>query len=78
MEEQNTDQRIIFSSKKKLIWTGVIVALINPVFAGLIMGTIFLSEPELKKAGYFISALAILWGALQFILIKQSMVPLGS
>ncbi len=50
----------------------MLVALVNPVFAGLIMGAVYLSEPELRSAGKVISAIAIVWGATLFYLVRQS------
>jgi len=74
MEEQkiNSD-KLTISSKKKWLWLGIIVALINPIFAGLIMGAVYLSEPELKQAGKIVAAIAILWGAILFYLVRQNL-----
>lgn len=55
------------------MWLGILVALINPIFSGLILGAVYLSEPELRRAGIIISAIAILWGAVLFYLVNQSL-----
>lgn len=65
--------KLVVFSKKKWIWLGVLIAVFNPVFAGLIVGAVYLSEPELRRAGKVISAIAILWGAVLFYLVKQNM-----
>ena len=80
MEENKlTDDKITVSSRRKWLWLGIVVALVNPVFAGLIMGAVYLSEPELKSAGKIVAAIAILWGAVLLYLVRQnfSASPLG-
>ncbi len=74
MAEQNfissEDNRLVLGSKKKWWCLGILVALFNPVVAGLLLGAVYLSEPELKNAGRVVSALAILWGAILFYLLR--------
>jgi hypothetical protein len=74
MAEQNlsNSEKLVISSKKKWVWLGVLVALINPIFSGLIVGAVYLSEPELRRPGKIVSAIAILWGAVLFYLINQN------
>ncbi len=73
MEEQKiTDDKLTISSRKKWLWLGIIIALVNPVFAGLIMGAVYLSEPELRQAGKIVAAIAILWGGVLFYLVRQN------
>ncbi len=46
----------------------LLITLVNPIFSGLIIGSAFLSEPELKKEGKIIIVSAVLWGvAVLFI-----------
>jgi len=76
MDEQKLippDGKLVIFSKKKMIWLGMLIALFNPVCAGLIVGAVYLSEPELRQAGKIISAIAILWGAVLFYLVRQNM-----
>lgn len=68
-----TGQKLVISSRKKWLWLGILVAVVNPVFAGLIMGAVYLSEPELHKEGRMVAGIAILWGAVLFYLISQSL-----
>lgn len=63
---------IFISSRKKWLWLGIFVALLNPVFAGLILGAVYLSEPELKKEGRIVATIAILWGAILFYIVRQN------
>ena len=48
------------------------MAAVNPVFAGLIMGAVYLSEPELRREGKIVAAIAIVWGAILFYLVNKS------
>ncbi len=77
MEEQNLNQapaetKLVISSKKKWLWLGILVATVNPIFAGLIIGAVYLSEPELHKEGRLVAAISILWGAILFYLVNKN------
>jgi len=63
MENQNNQvQKLVLSSKKKWFWLAIAIALLNPIFSGLILGIGFLSEPALKREGKWVLGLAIVWG----------------
>ncbi|OGZ34212.1 MAG: hypothetical protein A3I88_01370 [Candidatus Portnoybacteria bacterium RIFCSPLOWO2_12_FULL_39_9] len=62
MNEEAIEQKITLSSKKKWFWLGLAIAVLNPIFSGLVLGIAFLTEPQLKKEGKIILALAIIWG----------------
>jgi hypothetical protein len=70
MDDLNKD-RLLISSKKKWFWVGFAIALINPVFAGLLISAAFLSEPALKKSGFFLAAFSIAWGAFTIYFINN-------
>ncbi len=78
MNEQNSlspladtsKKEIKLTSRKKWLWLGIVVAIINPVFAGLILGLAFLTEPEMKKEAKIILAVAIIWGAIYSYLVS--------
>jgi len=78
MNEQNSlspladtsKKEIKLTSRKKWLWLGIVVAIINPVFAGLILGLAFLTEPEMKKEAKIILAVAIIWGAIYSYLVR--------
>lgn len=72
--QEQTSQKLVISSKKKWLWLGILVAVLNPVFAGLIMGAVYLSEPELHKEGRWVAGIAILWGAILFYFVNKSLV----
>lgn len=70
--QTSTGQKLVISSKKKWLWLGILVAIVNPVFAGLIMGAVYLSEPELRREGIAVASLAIIWGAILFYWVNHS------
>ncbi len=73
------EKEAIFS-QKKWFWVGIIIALVNPIFAGLLVAAVYLTEPKLKRAGVVVAAISILWGAVLFYLVRQNfpVFPLGS
>ncbi|MCX7779264.1 MAG: hypothetical protein N2259_03445 [Patescibacteria group bacterium] len=65
------DEKITLKSKQKLMIIGLLITLVNPIFAGLIYGLFLSSEPELKKEGKLIILLSLLWGGVSFILARR-------
>ncbi|PJE59976.1 MAG: hypothetical protein COU85_00705 [Candidatus Portnoybacteria bacterium CG10_big_fil_rev_8_21_14_0_10_44_7] len=57
---------------KKWLLVGILVALLNPIFAGLILGAAFLSEPGLKREGQIVTGLALLWGGALFYWLRHN------
>jgi len=56
------------SSKKKWFIIGIIIALLNPIFSGLIVSFGFLTEPKFRKEGKIILVISFLWAiALAYI-----------
>lgn len=65
-----TAEEISLSSRKKWLWIGIVIALLNPVFSGLIFGLAFLTEPRFKKEGKIILSVAIVWGIISLYLLR--------
>lgn len=59
-----TDKKEITFSRKKIFWTGIAVAILNPLFAGLVLGFVLLSEKETKKEGQIVIIISLIWGAI--------------
>ena len=64
------EEKISLTSRKKWLWLGVAIAILNPVFSGLIIGLAFWTEPELKKEGKIVLAVAIIWGIIFSYLLR--------
>lgn len=71
--QENSNNGGIVVSKKKWIWLGLLVALVNPIFSGLILGAVYLSEPELRGAGRAIAAISIIWGAFLYYFVQKNL-----
>ncbi len=57
------------SSKKKWFIVGIIIALLNPIFSGLVISFGFLTEPKFRKEGKIILVISFLWAiALAYII----------
>lgn len=72
-------EKITLSSRKKWLWLGIVIALLNPILSGLVLGVVFWTEPELKREAKIVLAVAIIWGlaAIYFSrwLIGQGYLP---
>lgn len=57
--------------KNKFFFWSVLIAVLNPVFSGLIIGLFMLSEPDLKKEGRIVVIFSIAWGIIALLLISK-------
>ena len=67
-EQEIGNKEIMLSSKKRWFWAGIIIAALNPIFAGLIISALFMSEKEFKKEGRIILLVSIIWGIIYLYL----------
>lgn len=65
------DKNEITISRKKMFWTGVAVALLQPLFAGLVLGFVLLTEKEAKKEGQIIIVASLIWGLILMWLVPK-------
>lgn len=49
------------SSKRKWLIIGIIIALLNPIFSGLVVSFGFLTEPKFRKEGKIILIISFVW-----------------
>lgn len=49
------------SSKQKWFIIGIIIAILNPIFSGLVVAFGFLTEPKLRKEGRIILIVSFVW-----------------
>ena len=62
-------EAIEISSKRKWFVIGIIIALLNPIFSGLVVSFGFLTEPKLRKEGKIILVISFIWAiALAYII----------
>lgn len=67
MAENQKSCVITVSSKKKLYYVGLAIAILNPVVSGLIFGIAFLREPNFKREAKIIILVSIIWGLINII-----------
>lgn len=56
---------------KKWLLVGLLIAVFNPVFAGLILGAAYLSETSLKREGLLVTLVSVVWGAFLFFYFRN-------
>lgn len=57
--------------KNKLFLAAVVITILNPVFSGLVLGLVMLSEPDLKREGRIVTLFTIIWGAILLLLLAK-------
>jgi len=68
------EEKISLTSRKKWFWLGITIALLNPVFSGIILGIAFWTEPDLKKESRIILGISIIWGIIFVYLSRWLMI----
>lgn len=58
------------SSKQKWLVLGIIIALVNPIFSGLIVSFGFLTEPTLRKQGKIVLVVSLVWSVVLAIIMN--------
>jgi hypothetical protein len=66
----NKEDKIDISSKRKWFIIGIIIALLNPIFSGLVMSFAFLTEPKLRKEGKILLIISFIWAIILAYLIE--------
>ena len=61
--------KIIISSKKKLFIAAIVIAVLNPIFSGLILSFVFITEPKLRKEGKILLIISFVWAIILAYLI---------
>ena len=56
--------KIEVSSKKKWLIIGIIIAILNPIFSGLVVSLGFLTEPKLRKEGKIVLVISLVWAVI--------------
>lgn len=64
------NDKLEISSKKKWFIVGIIIAILNPIFSGLVMSFAFLTEPKLRKEGKILLVISFVWAIILAYLIE--------
>lgn len=57
------------SSRQKWFIIGIIIAILNPIFSGLVVAFGFLTEPKLRKEGRVILIISFVWAIILAYLV---------
>jgi len=57
--------------KNRFFFWSVIIAILNPIFSGLILGLFMLFEPDLKKEGRIVMLFSLVWGIIVTLLFSK-------
>lgn len=71
MNESNVQTEKVSIHKNRLFLWAVVITALNPILSGLILGILFLREPDLKKEGKIVTLFAIVWGLIELGLIYK-------
>jgi len=63
-------EKIDISSKRKWFIVGMIIAILNPIFSGLVISYAFLTEPKLRKEGKILLLISFIWAIILAYLIE--------
>lgn len=58
-------------SKSRFFFWAVVIGILNPIFSGLILGLVMLTEPELKREGRIVILFSAVWGIIVLALIAK-------
>jgi len=70
METQPEKDKVTVDKNRWFYWA-LAVAILNPIFAGLIMGMMFLREPEMKREGAIVMTFSLIWGTIALMLAAK-------
>lgn len=66
----NKGDKLEISSRKKFFIAGIIIAILNPIFSGLVISFVFLTEPKLRKEGKIILIISFVWAMILAYLME--------
>lgn len=58
-------------SKNRFFLIVAIIAILNPIFPGLLLGLAMLFHPELRREGVAVTVFSIIWGAIALTLVSR-------
>jgi len=67
---ETTGERAVIN-RSRFFLCAVVIAVLNPIFSGLILGLFMLSEPTLRKEGRIVMLFAVAWGLIVMLLLAK-------
>ena len=57
--------------KNRWFYGGLLIAILNPIFAGLIVGMLLVREPDMRREGMIILSFSFVWGIIVLLLAAR-------
>ena len=71
LEQPSKNSDTVLVSKQKWIIAGLIIAIVNPFFAGVIYGLVLWRDKNFCKEGKWLFILSLLWGSISTTLLAR-------
>lgn len=66
----------IIIPKNRLFYTALAIAVINPIFGGLIMGWFLSRTPQARREGIIVTLFSLVWGVVVLMIaLKYGALP---
>ncbi|MBI4134767.1 MAG: hypothetical protein HY471_01510 [Candidatus Sungbacteria bacterium] len=65
------EKEVVSIKRNRLYYGALAIAVLNPIFSGLILGVIMLREPELKNEGRIVMLFSIVWGVIAILVAAK-------
>ncbi|KKW20963.1 MAG: hypothetical protein UY75_C0006G0019 [Parcubacteria group bacterium GW2011_GWC2_52_8c] len=69
--EAKPEKDKIAVDKNRWFYGALAIAILNPIFAGLIMGMLLMREPEMRREGMIVMTFSLIWGAIALMLAAK-------
>lgn len=63
-------ERASIAKGKFFLWA-VVIATVNPILSGIILGAVLWSEPDFRREGKIIAFYSIVWGIIVLLLVNR-------
>ncbi len=57
--------------KNRIFFWAVIVAALNPILSGLVIGLVMISERDLRREGIIVTGFSFIWGLILLMLLAK-------
>ncbi len=72
MEDETKEEKVAITiNKNRWFYGSLAIAILNPIFAGLIMGILLIREPGLKREGAIVMFFSLIWGTIALLLAAK-------
>lgn len=55
----------------KWLFVGLLIALLNPILSGVVIGLAYVSEERLRREGYIVLGFTVIWAIVVIVFVRQ-------